>query len=95
MSRTTLTEKFWKIIEDALDDPDRSYTYYIGGSLCVDLPTGGVALNLDGTGFSFKGGLLYILEKVRIVYVDTKGETDYYKSEKIKWEIKGSSTPSE
>ena len=85
MSRDAITEKFWKIVEDALNDPENHATYYVGGTFCIDFPNGGVGLNLDGTGFSFNGGNLYmpkyINDKVKELYLKYKGETEHYKSE--------------
>jgi hypothetical protein len=64
--------------------------YYVGGSLCVDFDNGFYAFNLDGRGFCVLDGeetkfeipndILPIIQKT---YLDSKGETDYYK-EKVK-----------
>jgi hypothetical protein len=60
--------------------------YYAGGTLCIDFSSGLLCLNLNGQGFSVLDGKeepltqpSEILKLVRAMYVETKGETEYYK----------------
>jgi hypothetical protein len=63
--------------------------YFVGGTLCLDWSKGGIGLNLDGKGFVFgtspliKNDRVYqpqhILTLVRECYLETKGQTDYFK----------------
>lgn len=85
-----IIRKFWKHVEDELNNIKFSKAYYCGGSLSVPLlKKRGICLNIDGTGFvlntdpHMKNQKLYqpkfILEKVRKIYLKEKGKTEYYK----------------
>jgi hypothetical protein len=82
---------FWKEVSERLDKKDKAL-YFVGGTLSVALSeTRGVALNIDGTGFIMssinypytKNKKVYppenITEKVKKIYLETKGRTEYYK----------------
>lgn len=89
-----LASKFWNSIEQRLITREGSI-YFAGGTLFIDTQNSIVGLNLDGTGFVnhtkeyaitkeyFKNGKVYlpdhITELVRKIYLDVKGETEYYK----------------
>ena len=82
-----LSKKFWKHIDEALDDIHNAKSYYVGGTLCIDFDSGAfVGLNLDGTGFT-RGGKLYIpdhiKEKVINVHREIRGETEYFKTQVV------------
>jgi hypothetical protein len=93
-----LTSKFWNSIEQRLITREGSI-YFAGGTLCVDTKNSIIFLNLDGTGFIhhtkeyantkeyFKNGKVYlpdhITDLVRKIYLDVKGETDYYKEKTL------------
>lgn len=86
-------KNIWKPIEDALNEPENynQHIYYVGGTLCVDLPNKGfVAMNLDGKGFTAGSNLtkntkifipLHIQELVRKTYLKTKGFTTHFSKE--------------
>ena len=84
-----MSNKFWSHIESRLEKMEGSI-YFAGGTLCVDLPKGGVGMNLNGKGFVFgnnypfmKNSKVYlpehITQKVRETYLEVKGCTDHYK----------------
>jgi len=57
--------------------------YYAGGTLCLDfINGGGIGLNLDGKGFSYRSGKIYvpktITEKVRKLYLKKRGYTSHF-----------------
>ena len=82
---------FWDPIEKRIKEKD--HLYYAGGTLFVDNKDrpGGIALNLDGAGFSYSSHAhlketklympKYILVLVRELYIEICGETDHYKEE--------------
>lgn len=82
---------FWKEVSERLEKKDKTI-YFVGGTLSVALSkTRGVALNIDGTGFIMsspshlwvKNATVYppkeITEKVKEIYIQTKGKNAYYK----------------
>jgi hypothetical protein len=86
--------RFWEHVKKRLED--ESNLYFFGGTLCVDHEekAGGIALNLDGSGFVYSNpypffkkwsGKFYppqeIIELVRMIYLKTKGETQHYLDE--------------
>lgn len=87
-----IQRKFWKHVEEALNNIEENFSYYAGGTLSISLgkdKTGkerGICLNITGKGFvlsNIKNATLYmpyfITDKVREIYLKHKGETDYYK----------------
>jgi len=94
--------KCWNRVEDALKNRNRRI-YYAGGTLVIDWnEDSGIALNLDGTGFVF--GHIddskhstkviqpdYILKMVQETYLETKGETEHFKSRQspLSWRYNG------
>lgn len=82
--------KHWECVEVRLKNPDQHSVYFAGGTLCVDLPKGGVAMNLNGKGFVYGGDNTFrknskvylpnhIISLVRDLYIKTKGHTNHYK----------------
>jgi hypothetical protein len=80
----------WELIKDqivkASTKDNTMPMYYAGGTLCIDFSSGLLCLNLNGQGFSVLDGKeerltlsSEILKLVRTLYVETKGETEYYK----------------
>ena len=70
--------RIWEPVETALKNPQSHSRpiYYVGGTLCVDLARGFVALNLDGSGFTRAGKIIqpaHILKLVRDIYFRIKG----------------------
>lgn len=85
--KNNFQKKCWQRVEKKLRTLEGNI-YYIGGTLSIGLsPNTGIALNLDGTGFVF-GKLngkndrvhqpAHILELVRKIYRDKKGNTKHY-----------------
>lgn len=84
--------KVWQIVLNAFLEKKAVGMYYMGATLCVDITkTCGVALNLDGTGFTYgtqskcpwvRERKIYIpkevLEYVRIIYLEYKDNQAHY-----------------
>lgn len=89
-----ISRKFWREVEERLDDP-KSPTYYVGGTLSLSLSKNrAIGLNLDGTGFIMNKYTLknrgfndrvyqptYIQEKVLKFYINHKGYTTHFSQE--------------
>jgi len=78
--------KIWQPIEQALKNPEAwpHNIYYVGGTLCVDMKRGFVAMNLDGRGFTSAGVLVLpkpIHQLVKETYIKIKGNTRHYQEE--------------
>lgn len=85
------SSKFWKPFLEVLEKGRDGY--YIGGTLCIDLPSGlGCAFNLDGTGFLYGGNGKYlsnrqvypppeVTEYVRLYYTEYKNNLEYLHSQ--------------
>lgn len=88
--------KIWEPIEQRLKKRERLYyiggTLCVDRFYNIKKGDRGIGLNLDGKGFvynqyirKFKNDTLYIpkhiLKLVRVIYLETKGETDHYKKE--------------
>jgi len=78
----------WNEVKERLEKRNMSM-YYVGGTLSISLDSKRfVALNLDGEGFDQDDNILqqpeFIKKIVRDIYVETKGETQYYKDEILK-----------
>jgi len=92
-----MVSNIWKPVLEALVEGKARSIYYLGATLCVDISeTCGVAMNIDGTGFTYgkerctferKSRRVYlpeeILEYVRICYLEYKTNLEYF-NEKVK-----------
>ena len=85
---TELQQKFWQPVLNSLEKPnekDSYFSYFVGGSLCMDTPNGCLALDVNGTFISLRTLIIKpsvlpdkITQKVQELYLDTKGETQYF-----------------
>jgi hypothetical protein len=75
----------WNDIENRLKDITNQKAYYVGGTLCLDLPKFGIGMNLNGKGFIYGGSKrnndrIYlpktITSLVQKIYLDIKGKTE-------------------
>jgi len=86
-----IQKKFWKHVEEALNDVENRYAYYAGGTLSLYLGKNkagedrGICMNLNGKGFvlsNIKNTTVYlpdfITKIVRKIYLKHKGRTDHY-----------------
>lgn len=85
-------KKIWQPVTDRLKA--RESCYFVAGSLCVDYPTSDgdtcICLHLDGKAYNMKTNQRfpqpdYITELVDEIYIETKGETGYYKETSLKF----------
>lgn len=71
----------WKRIKEALANIYKVKSYYVGGTLCIDMPEGYcVGLNTNGRGFALSDGkeITFIVtrdvqETIRNIYREFKG----------------------
>lgn len=80
----------WMQVRSALNNIYRCKSYYVGGSLCIDMAQGySVVLNRNGRGFAFilgKPGIQHFLMpkdvevKVNSLYKEIKGEKNHTSS---------------